>query len=79
MQHLYRCHLTYTDAFPDNIGGFLPSLYDEALRNMQSPVIMTPPEVCEKYNEVSMPFIKIIYNFIWIPRTCVTVCGTSCV
>ena len=68
MQHLYRCHLTYTDAFPDNIDGLLKNLFDEAVENMLSSSVdmMSQEQVCKKYKEASTPSIssiKIIYNF----------------
>lgn len=56
MQHLYRCHLTYTDAFPNNIGGFLKNLYDDAVKNMLSPVHMDQEQVCKVYKEACIPY-----------------------
>ena len=82
MRHLYRCYLTYTDAFPNNIGtteDFLWRLYKRAIRNASDPVILDQEQVCRVYKSASIPSIEIIFNFMWTPRSYVIVCGTSCV
>jgi len=82
MRHLYRCYLTYTDAFPNSneaTDDCLWHLYKRAISNASDPIILDQEQVREVYKPASISSIKIIYNSMWIPRSYVTVCGTSCV
>ena len=67
MRHLYRCYLTYTDAFPNNIdttGDFLWQLYKRAIRNASDPVILDQEQVCKVYKSASIPSIELFYDFM---------------
>ena len=59
MQHLYRCYLTYTDAFPNNIGDCLWGLYERATGDATDPKSLDQEQVRRDYEPASIPSIHL--------------------
>jgi len=67
MRHLYRCHLTYINAFPneaESTCNILCRLFMIANSKASHPVVKEEKQVCKDYGSASILSIKIPYNFI---------------